>query len=154
MLFTQENQVAIALAPDADRYNGNPATDVFNLALYGHICFILQEGAGGTGTVKLQVEQCTDISGGGATAVAFNYRVCSSGDTWGDITASASTGYTTAAGANKQVAIEVDARALSHGYQYVRLQLTEVTNDPCDAGIVAVLSRPRHAYGTLPSSIV
>lgn len=153
MIFTQQNQVAIALAPDADRYTSNPATDVFNMANYGHICFVLQEGAGGTGTVKIQVEECTSIAGAGNTAIAFRYRVASTGDTWGTLTDSASTGYTTTAGANKQVVVEVDARELSADSQFVRLQLTEVADDPCDAAVIAILSNPRHASDSLITAI-
>jgi hypothetical protein len=145
MIFTEKHHPVYALAPDADLYNGNPATDVFNLKNYNHITFLLVEGAGGTGTVKVQVEECTSAAGAGNTARAFSYRLMSTVDTWGALTASASTGYTTVAGANKMVAIEIDAAELSDGYNFVRLQLTEVVNDPCDAAVIAILSEPRYA---------
>lgn len=144
MLLTEQHHVVRALAPDADRYNGDPATDVFNLENYGHITFLLDEGAGGTGTVKIEVEECTAADGTGATAIAYRYRV-SSGDTWGALTAVAAAGYTTVAGADKMVAIEIDAKELSDGSNFVRLQLTEVVDDPCDAAVLAILSEPRYA---------
>lgn len=153
MVFTQEHQVVPALYPDADRYNADPATDVFNLALYDHITFILTEGAGGTGTVKIEVEECTAADGTGATAIAFNYRVASTPDTWGALTASAATGYTTTAGANKQVAVEIDAAELSSDSKYVRLQLTEVADSPCDASVIAILSKPRYQEDVLATSL-
>lgn len=153
MIFTELNHPVYALMPDADRYNSDPATDVFNMENYDHITFILMEGAGGTGTVKIEVEECTTAAGANNTAIAFRYRLMSTTDTWGALTASASTGYTTVAGANKMVAIEVDASELSDGYNFVRLQLTEVADDPCDAAVIAILSQPRYAQAVPTTAI-
>lgn len=153
MLLTQMLQFVTALQPDADRYNGDPATDIFNMKLYEHICFILMEGAGGTGTVKIQVEECDDATPSNSTAIAFNYRVATTIDTWGAVTASASTGYTTTAGANKMVAVEVSASELTVGYPFVRLQLTEVADDPCDAGVIAILGGARYKSAVMPTAI-
>jgi hypothetical protein len=153
MDFIGQNHVAWALMPDADLYDPDPATDVFNLKQYGHITFILFEGAGGTGTVKIEVEECTTAAGANNTAIAFRYRLMATTDTWGALTASAKTGYTTVAGANKAVAIEIDASELSDGYNFVRLQLTEVVDDPCDAAVIAILSEPRYAQAVPPTAI-
>lgn len=153
MIFTEENMVVPALYPNADLYAADPATDVVNMKLYDHVTFILTEGEGGTGTVKIQVEECTSAAGAGNTAIAFNYRVATTPDTWGALTASAATGYTTTAGANKQVAVEIDAAELSDGSPYVRLQLTEVADDPCDAGVIAILSKPRFPQAVLDTSL-
>jgi len=147
------NHVVIALQPDADRYNADPATDVFNMENYDHITFILMEGAGGTGTAVLTVEECTAADGTGATAIGFRYRLMSTIDTWGALTAVASTGYTTVAGANKLVAIEVDADELSDGSNFVRLQITESANDPVDAAVLAILGRPRYPQDIPVSAI-
>lgn len=144
MDFIGKNHAVTALQPAADRYNGNPASDVFNMKDYDHIVFLLAEGAGGTGTVKIQVEACTDATGAGNTAIAFNYRVMGTIDTWGSRAAAASTGYTTVAGADKMVAVEIDAAELPADKPFVRLQLTEVVNDPCAAGVVAILSGARY----------
>lgn len=154
MIFSHDNMLAMALAPDADRYNANPATDIFDMKMYDHICFLLCEGTGGTGTVKIQVEECSDTSGTDNTAIAAKYRVCSSGDTWGALTTLASTGYTTTAGANKMVCVELDAADLDPAKPFVRLQLTEVADSPCDAGVVAILSKARYFGASLPTSIV
>ncbi len=153
MIFTEQHLVVPALYPDADRYNSDPATDVFDMRLYDHITFILTEGAGGTGTVKIQVEECDDTTPSNSTAIAFNYRVASTPDTWGALTAATSAGYTTTAGANKQVAVEVDAAELSDGYPYVRLQLTEVVDNPCDASVIAILSKARYPQEVLDTSL-
>lgn len=153
MVFTYENQIVTVLQPIGDRYNTDPATDVISLAKYGHATFLIAEGAGGTGTVKIEVEACDDLTPSNAAAMAFNYRVATSGDTWGALTASAATGYTTTAGANKMIAVEVDASELPAGYPCCRLQLTEVADDPCDAAVFAILSQPRNAHAVMPSAI-
>lgn len=153
MIFTEKNLPVMALAPDADRYNTDPATDVVSLAKYEHATFILFEGAGGTGTVKIEVEECTAADGSGNTAIPFRYRLCETGDTWGALTAAAATGYTTVAGANKMVAVEIDGDELSEGSPWVRLQLTEVANDPCDAAVAVIMSGPRYAEDVLPTAI-
>lgn len=141
------------LEPDADRYDTDPATDVVNAAKYGAISFYLMEGAGGTGTVKIEVEECTAAAGTGNTAVAFKYRLASTHGTWGAITDSASTGYTTVAGANKMVEVIVDVDNLSSGSNYVRLQLTEVADSPVDAAVVAILGDPRYSEDVMPSPL-
>lgn len=154
MSFTGRHLPVFALAPDADRYNTDPATDVLNMAGYGQVTFILQEGAGGTGTVKIQVEECSALDGSGATAIAFRYRVAQTGDQFTAFsTAVAVDGYTTVAGANKMVAIEVDTRDLSEGFPFVRLQLTEVVDSPVDAAVMAIASESRFATDPLPSVI-
>ena len=153
MIFTEEHEISVALQPVADAYAADPATDVYNMKYYEHITFVIVEAAGGTGTVKIQVEECTSKAGAGNNAIAFKYRVKSdSNGAFGALTASAATGYTTTAGANKLVAVEVDADDLAADSPYVRLQLTEVVNDPCDAGVVAILSKPRHPQATLAVS--
>jgi hypothetical protein len=145
---TERMTMATVLQPVADAYAADPATDVVNMKFYRRATFLIAEAAGGTGTVKIQVEECTSKAGAGNTAIAFKYRLLTKG-TSGTLTASASTGYTTVAGANKLVAVEVDGAALSDGSPYVRLQLTEVADSPCLAGVVCVLSEPRYMADTL-----
>ncbi len=145
MFQTENNRIVQVLAPAADRYNGNPATDIINLANYRHVTFYLQEGAGGTGTAKLELMECPDNTGSGAAAIPFKYRVASAIGDFGDIQDAAAAGYTTAAGADKLVAVEVDAAELSEGNSWAYLQLTEVANSPVAAGVLAVLSEPRFA---------
>ena len=100
--------VVTALQPDADRYDSDPATDVFNMALYNHITFVLMEGAGGVGTTTLTVEECTDAAAAGATAIAFSVRVMATIDTWVAAVATAAAGYLTIAGANKMIEVLLD----------------------------------------------
>lgn len=154
MLLSEQSAIVTALQPDADRYNADPATDVFNMENYGHITFIFIEGAGGTGTTALTVEECTAIDGTGATAIAFNYRVSTdAGATFGALTAATSSGVTPAAGANKIVLIELDARELSADSPFVRVQTTEGTDGAVDAACLAICSKARYAEDVLVSPI-
>lgn len=145
----------VALAPAADRYDSDPATDIYKLAEYGSIEFELIEGAGGTGTVKIEVMSCDDVAGNNPVAIPFKYRIKdSSSDSWGDWTWAEAAGYTTVAGANKQVVIDVHAQELqAEGNPCVYLQLTEVVDDPCVAGVMARLYNPAYAGQSLPPAI-
>lgn len=154
--LTDSNFPVTVLQPDADRYDSNPASSCVNLKNYEGVTFLLAEGAGGTGTVKIQVEECTAAAGTGNTAIPFTYQVQSTLGTIGAVTAasSGSTGYTTTAGASKMILVHVRAESLDVGYPFVRLKLTEVVNDPCDAGVIAVLWGPRYASDNLPDPLV
>ncbi len=154
-LLSQLLKISTALAPAADRFNANPATDVYNLALYGHIAFIHQQGAGATGTATITVEACTSAAGAGNTAIAFSYRLGDAdGQNLGALTEVTSSGYTTvAADENTIVIIEINAEDLPDGKPFVRLQYTEVANDPVAAGCLAVLSEGRFIGDTLPTAV-
>ncbi len=154
MLFTQRHLPVFALAPDADRYASDPATDVINMANYRHVTFLLIEGAGGTGTATITVEECTALDGTGATAIAFNYRLAATADTFAALTAAAAAGYLTIAGANKMVAIEIDSAELSDGSPFVRLTLTEAVASAVDACVIAIASEARYPQDTLISAIL
>ena len=155
-IFSQNSQSVMALAPDADRWNGDPATDIINTKNYGHVTFYIMEGAGGTGTTVLTVEECDDVSASNSTAIAFNYRVTAAGggDTFGALTAATAAGYTTIAGAQKQIIIEIDAAELSDGFPFVRIQTTEAVDSPCDAAIIAICTKPRYSQAIMPTAIV
>lgn len=158
-ILTENVLVINALVPAADRYNANPASDVISMKNYQRLSFILQEGAGSTGTAKLTVEACDDFSATNVVQIKFKYRVCSNAgtltDVWGALASqdTPATGYTTVAGANKMVEIIIDARDLPEGYDKVRLQLTEVVNDPCAAGVFAVAYEPRMRQAVMPTAI-
>ena len=131
------------LALLADRYESGPfATSVVDMKDAHGCIFTLIEGAGGTGTVTLTVEKC-DSAGTTNTAIAFHYQVTTAGSTPGDLTACASTGYGTVAGANKIVEIYVDAKDLG-SCRYCKLVLTELADAECLAGVIC---------HTIPASI-
>ena len=127
-----------------DIFNGNMTTDVISLANYGGAVFVIVKGAGGTGTAVITVESCDATTPTTSTAVAFNYAACTSGNTWGSITAATSSGFTTTAGANQAYAIEIRADELSGTDKYVRMVATESANDPCDGAGLVILVDPKY----------
>lgn len=145
MIGSENLHFVQALAPDADRWNGNPDSDVLNMAQYEGITFVCELGVGATGTVKFIVKAATNAAGDNSEAFAARYRVKASGDdTYGAVTTLAATGYTTVAGGGQIVLLEVLASDLPEGKNWVFVNTTEVVNDPCDAGILAVLHSPHH----------
>ena len=121
-----------------DLFNGNLTTDIISLANYGSAIFVLTKGPGATGTAVITVESCDDTSATTTTAVAYNYRVCTSGNTWGDITAATSSGFTTTAGANQNYMVEIRDDQLSGTDKYVRAVFTESANDPVDGSVISI----------------
>lgn len=151
-IFSEENNIRQGLAPDADRYNTDPATDVVNTKYYGHTTFIVEHGAGATGTAVVTVEECTAADGTGATAIPFKYRLYAITAAQGALTDATASGFTITAGANKLAVIEVPSRSLSDGSPYVRVQLTEGVDSPVDASVLIIQSQPRYA-GTLDTGL-
>jgi hypothetical protein len=86
------------LVPAADRYNGDPATDIVDVQGEGTL-FLLQCGASLTGTATVTAEGCDDTTPTTNTDVPFIYRaMTTSPDTWGAWTVGVSgTGFTTTA---------------------------------------------------------
>lgn len=136
------------LAPAADRYATDPATATLDMQKAHAARFILNQGAGGVGTVKLTAESCDAADGGGVnTEIEFQYRVTDIDGVVGALTAVTvpATGYTTVAGANKIVEVFVSEDDMVDGDQWVRIQLTEVANDPCVAGLVGEVGPLRYS---------
>lgn len=152
--LAEHAHIVTVLAPDADRYASSATSDVVNLALYDEVVFVLSEGAGGTGTAVITVEECTSAAGAGNTAIAFQYKeITTLGTMPASWTSATSSGFTTTAGANKDVLVRVRAAETSDGSPYVRFVATESANDPVDAGAIAILSGARYAQGDMPSPL-
>jgi len=158
MTFIQTVKAVKGLAPAADRWNTNPATDIVNTALYKKVVFVVQQEGGTTGKATLTVEACSDVSATGAEAVAFKYSVGGSGagaggDATGDITDATSAGFDTTPAVDKLYIIELDAADLPTDKPFVRLKCTEAANDPVNGAVTILLAEPRYAGGALPSAI-
>lgn len=143
-----------AVADLDDLFNGNATTDVISLANYDKATFILQKGAGATGSAVITMESCDTAVPGTATAIPFAYRACTSGDTFGDIGTAVAAGYTTTVGADQVYMFEVNSSELSGTDKYVRLVATESANSPVSACITCVLSGPRYTGAGTPTAIV
>ena len=143
--FSEENHAVLALAPSADALAGTVYSDVISMKHAARIAFVLIKGDGATGTTAVTLEECDDTTPSNSSAIAFEYKVCTSGDTWGTKQTATTAGFTTTAGADQMYCIEVDAAGLSAGYPYLRLKMVEDADDPCVAGVLAVLSDLRDA---------
>jgi len=105
--------------------------------------------------ITFLVESCTANSTSGATLVgmAASYRLQAHGsDTWGDITAMASTGLALASTTydNYAMIVDFDPRTLAEGYNYVRLKLS-CTASTISHSVWGVME-PRYAQNLIPSS--
>ena len=137
-----------------DFFTGDPASDVVSLKNYQNCLFLVHKGAGAAGTVTFTVEACDDVTPNNTTAQAFDYKTCTSGDTFSaPAAATAAAGFISTAGADQMYAIEVDADALPAGYPMVRLQCTEVDSTAVDGGGIAILGYPRYAADIMPTAI-
>ena len=139
MIATEKMQFAQVLEPAADRFNGDPATAPINMKHCAHVLFLLDKGAGATGTATLTVESCDNAASDNPVAIPFRYRERAASGQWGPLTKATAAGFETTAGANRQVAIELDDAELEDGKPFVRVQVTEATDGPVAASILAVL---------------
>jgi len=158
-LFSEMCQPVKGLAPAADRWNTNPATDVVNMAKYGRVAFVAHQQGGTTGTATFTVEACTLADGTGATAIPFKYRVGgdgagAGGDLLGAITDAAAAGFTSTAATDRLYVIEVTGDMLPAGKPFVRLKCTEAVNDPVNGAVEIFCLEPRYAGAALDSAIV
>jgi len=156
MIFTQRNKIVNGLPPQADAFATSGESDIVSLKNYNHVTFLIMTGASTTANGVVTVLAGSSVSSA-ATAIAFKYRACTSGDTLGDLTDATSSGFAmTASKASSFYAIEVDASdvaAAGTGYDCVKVKVTEDTDDPQYACIVAILSEPRYAGKAMPTAI-
>lgn len=153
--FSEMNKIVpLALAPDADRFDADPASDVIFLTKAKGVCFVVAEGAGGTGTATITIQACDDATPSNTSAIAFRYRTLTTAgglDTWGAWQNATSSGVTPGAGAGKATLVEVRSDELPAGYPAVRLKLTESADDPVDAAVFAVVYDLDYAGNQSPS---
>jgi hypothetical protein len=156
MLQSEKMLAVQALAPAADRYNANPTTDWFCLRDYKSIMFIIQHGAGATGTAVVTANMSADAAGGTPTAIPFTYRRVadvSVSDIPGAVTAATASGFTITAGAGQLYLVEVNAEELDSDKPFVSLTLTESVNSPVDGAVLAILGEPRYPGSVMMTAI-
>ena len=145
--LSQHLNFRIGLAPDADAWGADPATDVVDLSEYEKVSFVVMHAAGATGTAVVTVEACTLADGTGAAAIPFMYRKHGFTAAVGALTAVAATGVTIAAGANQLLIAEVKSDDLPDGKPFVRVQITEGVDDPVDGAVLIVMGGARYSSG-------
>ena len=145
--------IPLALSPDADRYDTDPTTDW--IKCIGRVCFVVVEGAGGTGTAAITLNEAVNAAGDTSATMAFNYRLLTTAgglDTWGAWQAATSAGVTPAAVAEKATLIEVRADELTESKSFVSLTLTEGVDSPVDAAVFVMVAQDRQ--GVSPPSLL
>ncbi len=129
--------------PIADAFAGTVATDVFEVKGEGAWA-MRYHGVGATGTSTVTAEACDDVTPTNSTAVAFMYRICTTGDTWGAWTQATTAGFATTAGSSQMYEMYVPASELgAEGYGYCRFKFVEVADDPVLGGVLCAVVNPR-----------
>jgi hypothetical protein len=142
-----------ALAPAADRWNTNPATDSISMANHDKLTFLVFQQGGTTGNATLTVLASTDSAQAGAQAIPFRYRRMTTGasDALGPVLNATTTGFATTAAQDVIYEIEVLSADLPETKPWVHLLCTELTNDPVNGCVIALLSDAR--YGGLDQPV-
>lgn len=150
--FLFDHHIVAGVVPAADAFATAATTDFVNLKNYGRVTFVIVTGnaTGGTANGTVTVQASAVAAGSSLTAVPFKYRSCASStsvDTWGALTAATASGFSMTAGDNYLYIVEVsgeDLVAAIDGKPFVACRVTESSNDPIDATIIAILSDPRY----------
>lgn len=155
--LTKDINIAHLVAA-VDANNTAKTTDELSFENYKHISFLISVGNIGADAV-LTIEKCTSAAGAGNTAIAFNYRKTgaaggASEDTWGDLTAVASTGLTIANATedNKAFIVEIDDNEVGETYKFVRAVITPGAAATLVA-IFGIMSEPRYQTAVMTSAI-
>ena len=144
------------IAPNADLYDTAQTTDWINMKDYKSMLFVIQHGAGATGTATITVNAGTNASGSSPEALAFNYRRVSAtgtSDVPGDRTAATTSGFAITAVSNQIYEIEINAEDLPQDKPFVALTATEVVNSPVAGAILAIMGEPRYPGATPQTAI-
>ena len=140
------------LYPVADALAGTVTSDVIEAQGEG-VLFEITKGVGATGTATITVLSCDDTTPTNTAAVAFQYRISTTPDTWGAWTQATTAGFALTAGSNQMYQIYVDGQKLAaNNYGYVQLKSVEVVDSPVLAGINAYVENTR--YQDQPQSLI
>lgn len=115
-------------------------SDVFSMKDASHATIIIQVGVQ-AGAFDVDLVACDDFTPSNTSAIGFNLakEETTTGDTLDALTATASTGFSSAATNNIMYVIEVDAEDLPEGYPNLQLKLSALDNTTYVSAI-AILS--------------
>ena len=113
-------------------------------------------GTGGVGTGTFTVLAAPTSSMSGAVAIPFQYRVqttASTTDAFSTLTQTATAaGFTTIAGAQQLVFIEVEARAIGTGNQYIQLVTAQGAAGAVVGSAIAIVGEPKFVGQNPPTT--
>lgn len=154
--FSENFHIVNGLSPVADAFATAGTSDIVNLAKYSAVTFIIFTGVSTTANGTVTVLAGTSVSSA-TNAVAFKYRTVLAPATTNvpsALTQATTAGFSmTASKADAFYIIEVNRDDLAEaGYTTVCCKVTEVTNDPQTASIIAICQNPK--YDATDSAIV
>ena len=156
ILLTEEKLIQQHIGNVASVYAGTPVG--FNAGIVRRTTFVVTEGAGGIGTGLLLVNASATPNMASPTPIPFKVRVQASATTSDTYTPAAgytpvtSAGYTTTAGANKLIFIEVDSRDIPSGNQFIALTPSVATAGACAGSVLAIGHEPMFVGVTPPTT--
>lgn len=145
--LAQRTHFAIGINAVADAFAGTVYSDVVNAKGYSKVVFLAHHGVGATGTSTFTVLAGSDAADPptASTAVPFKYKVMSTSDTEGALTAATTSGFLSTAGSNQVYWIEVDVEELGDtGYNYLCLKCVEGTDSPRLGGVLILMHGSRY----------
>ena len=161
--WSEKNKVVNVVIPVADAFATAVVSDVVDMENYKKLTFIVITGgtstANGVITVKAGVSNSSC-----ATAIEFKYRTqigavppAANSDVQSALAEATVSGFAMTASKEGGIyIIEVDAQIVAKAgtdYDHVSLTVTEDTNDPQTACVLAVLSDPRYPDSVLQTAI-
>lgn len=138
--------------------SGGATGQAFSMKNAEHVSIIISVGALAAQLGAVTLNQCTNVSGSGATAIGFRYYQQSTAGAGNDKldtgpTVATSAGFTPPNTANVVYTIELDQQELADGSPYLQLAIANGANADY-VSAVAILSGQRFAYQHNPSATV
>ena len=132
--------------------------DYYSLKDYGHITFIITQGAWAGGTPAVTLKQATDVAASGEKALNLDWYWVQTGLTGTGYTKTAVTSdtFNLAATANRITILEVEADTLdqANGFDCVRVGIASPGSNADLISVVAILSQPRYIQPAMPDAKV
>ena len=144
--LTEQGKPFYALFPQSVAGGVNAAR--FSMKHYAHATISIGFGVTDEAAEKIIVREANASSGGTATDIAFNVykEETANGDTYGARTEIAATGLTPVATDNITYVIELDARELSDGFEWVEVNIQAGTGASVLASVHVALTGARYAH--------
>ena len=141
-----EEAHAVVLLPPIDVATAGGASSVcFSMENYAHADIYIMTGVTDAAPGTITVEECTDLTAGTATAIAFSYyaETTAAGDTIGNRTTVANTGVALSANDNTLYIISIDASQLTDGYPCLQVEWSNPGGSTIGC-MLAILSGARY----------
>ena len=131
----------------AQDVNGGASSDRFKMNHHGHVSILVGIGASGAAPTKILVNECDAAAAGNSNAIGFDYfeETTAGGDTLSEKKSASAAGITPTANDNAFYVIEIDASALTDGFEWLEVEITNASGNSVLASVFAVLSGARYS---------